>query len=303
MTYRCLALMCRFTANEIYVPHKKLSYQIMDFKSLRVGDVDPELNKTVTKPIVQADDFLVYLDENYDIQWHVREVDGPVKLGAVLNAVSAIELRSEFLRTEERLFVRIRSLAGEAVARAIDDKDETAAMAAIQMAEGILAKRNAELSRRWYYFAAQNFVLGLFVIAVFFWLTRSCLPWNVLIGKTAFNFIFCAVAGAIGAFISIILRSHNIQLDAMSGRLAHEMESRARILTGMVAAVAFGFATKLGWLSIFHGDANSITFLAVLGLVSGASERAVPNFLSRFDPAGTLHDDSGKAKGLLHAGS
>jgi hypothetical protein len=45
--------MCRFTANEIYVPHKKLSYQIMDFKSLRVGDVDPELNKTVTKPIVR----------------------------------------------------------------------------------------------------------------------------------------------------------------------------------------------------------------------------------------------------------
>ncbi|MCA8494014.1 hypothetical protein [Burkholderia arboris] len=266
----------------------------MEFKSLNVGDVDPELNKIVTKPIIQSDDFMVYLDENYDIQWHVSEVDGPVKFGSVLNAVAAIELRSEFLRSEEQLFLRIRSLAGEAVARAIDDKDEKSAMAALQMAEGILAKRNAELSRRWYYFAAQNLVLGLFAIAVFFWLTRSWLPWDMLIGRTAFNFIFCAVAGAVGALISIILRSHSIELDAMSGQLAHEMESRARILTGMVAAVAFGFATKLGWLSIFHGDANSITFLSVLGLVSGASERAVPNFLSRFDPAGTLHDDRAK---------
>ena len=268
----------------------------MDFESLRVGDTDIELNKLVKLIIVQHADFIVYLDENWDTQWHVREREGPIRFGKVLNAVSGIELRSDFLRDDEPMFVRVRSLAGEALARAIDDRDETAAMVVIQQAEAIILKRNTELSRRWYYLAAQNFVFGFVVFAVFAWVTRNWIPWDVIIGRTAFNFIFCAAAGAVGALISIILRSQSIELDAMSGKLAHEIESRARIVTGMVAAMVFGFATKLGWLSIFHGSPDSITFLVLLGLVCGASERAVPNFLSRFDPAGASHAEKQAVK-------
>jgi hypothetical protein len=272
----------------------------MDFESLKVGEVDPGLNKIIKKIVIQHRDFVVYLDEELDTQWHVRDdVDDPIRFGKVLNAVSSVELRSDFMRDEEQTFTRVRMLAGEAIARAIDDRDEKAAMSAIQHAEAIIAKRSAEFSRRWYYSAAQNFVAGLIVFAMFAWVSRNWIPWETLIGRTAFHFIFCAVAGAIGALISIVIRSHSIELDAMSGKLAHQIESRARIVTGMMAAVGFGLASKLGWISLFHGDPDSIAFLVLLGLVSGASERAVPNFLSRFDPAGThqksLEKSNGKA--------
>ncbi|MFM0031864.1 hypothetical protein PQR70_37210 [Paraburkholderia madseniana] len=269
----------------------------MDYESLRVGEIDPELNKVVTKMVIQHHDFVVYLDEELDTQWHVREVGDPVRFGKVLNAVADVELRSDFLRDDERTFTRVRLLAGEALARVIDDRDEDAGMNAIQHAEAIISKRNAELSRRWYYLAAQRLVLAFIAFAAFAWVTRNWLPWNTLLGRTTFQFIFCSVAGAVGALISIITRSHSIELDAMSGELAHQIESRARIVTGMVAASAFGLATKLGWLSIFHGNPDSLTFLVLLGLVCGASERAVPNFLSRFDPAGERPHGAGKHDG------
>jgi hypothetical protein len=262
----------------------------MDFETLKVNERDPDLNKVVKKIVIQHHDFIVYLDEELDTQWHVQdEVGDLVRFGKVLNAVASVELRSDFLRDDERTFTRIRLLAGEAIARAIDDRDEKAAMSAIQLAEAIIAKRSAELSRRWYYKAAQNLVVGLVLFAAVAWLSRDVIPWDALIGRAAFQFIFCAVAGAVGALVSITIRSHNIELDAMSGELAHRMESKARILTGMVAAVGFGLATKLGWISLFQGDPESISFLMLLGLVAGASERAVPNFLSRFDPASAQH--------------
>jgi hypothetical protein len=211
----------------------------MDFETLKVNELDPDLNKVVKIIVIQHRDFIVYLDGELDTQWHVREeVGDPVRFGKVLNAVSSVELRSDFLREDERTFMRIRQLAGEAIARAIDDRDEKTAMNAIQHAEAIIAKRSAELSRRWYYRAAQNLVVALVLFAAIAWLTRNVVPWDALIGRAAFEFIFCAVSGAVGALVSITIRSHSIELDAMSGQLAHRMESRARILTGMVAAIA-----------------------------------------------------------------
>jgi hypothetical protein len=87
----------------------------MDYESLRVGEIDPELNKVVTKMVIQHCDFVVYLDEELNTQWHVREREDPVHFGKVLNAVAAVELRSDFLRDDAQLFTCVRLLAGSII--------------------------------------------------------------------------------------------------------------------------------------------------------------------------------------------
>lgn len=272
----------------------------MAFSTLKAGEVDPELNKKIRRVIIQHDDFLVYLDEDLEAQWHVADTRDTPHFGKVLNAVADVALRSEFLRNEKNevaTFERIRLLTCEAIARVIDDMDESAAWYAIERANDVIAQKGAAFSRAWYYLPAQQFAAGLFAFALFVWVSRRVgFPWDSLVGRTALELLFCAVAGAVGALVSILTRVHHIKLDVMSGKAAHHIEACGRIFVGMTAATSFCLAMKTGWVSILHGDTHSVTFLALLGLICGASERLVPNFLSKFDPAGALSDISFQQK-------
>ena len=232
--------------------------------------------------IAQAHGFIVYITpEN-----HARVVAAvdqfPKGYGDIANLVVDLEAAPTHHLTAEQT-TALRVFGGHALVRCVDEHDFGAARAVIERGWRYYRERSAEVSRRWYLVASvQGFVaISISVLA-------GCV-WPELLknfGVHAPLLYFSFLAGGAGAFISIVFRLGSVCSDPSGGRSLHRYESFARLLVGCLTGLTFSLALLGGVAlrvvsSIDRPDQEiAFYFCIFVAVISGASERAIPDLVS-----------------------
>jgi hypothetical protein len=185
----------------------------------------------------------------------------------------------DFFRDDSLL--RIRGLLGEAIARIFDDQDENEAKVAIDEASKLIAVKNAEYSRRWYYGQTRRLASISLILAVLAWVEKEYLI--CVLGSVGFQLGFCSFFGAIGAYVFTAQRGSKIDLDAISGALIHRTEATARIAIGMVTSVLVALSIKSGLILSSISSSNSLKFMVIASILAGCSEKLIPNMVKNFE--------------------
>ena len=256
-----------------------------DIALLREGDVDAVLNKKVQELILASTTFIVYLDEDYYVEFRsIPDWHWPEGAGQILNEVASLEVLSSTQITSPYLKPFRRMLA-EAVARIFSESSTTSAADILRVARQYLSARAGERARTWYLTAAFAAAFLFVSIAITIWVARDSLGYST--HKHALEVAVFACLGALGALISVLSRSADLPIDAAAGKAAHYLEGVSRILLGVCGGFLVAVAIKanliLGVADAVDNEIRRLAVLASLSVASGASERLVPNLIRRFE--------------------
>lgn len=237
--------------------------------------------------ILETEDFIVIVDQDERVYWET--VDSYDAKGGhkdmrawndFLNRSAYVEITPcGHLNAATRL--DFKRLIAEATARALDnDFANTEKMLVDAIA--FVTKRNQETSRLWYLSASGTVTAIVLLFGAVFWLCRTDAIASM--DMAAFYVVISAVAGVVGAMLSIILRMGKAHLDCSSGRKLHYFEAVSRVAAGCISGAIMYLAIKAGVVGVAVLDApNSISGQLLLAFVAGASERWMPSIISKFD--------------------
>jgi hypothetical protein len=264
---------------------------ITNYSSYCEGDRDPTLNKRIHTLIDSTDDYIVYLDDDFFVEWSTTREYGetlPAGIGNVLNRSGHLETRS-ISQLRPLQVLPFRRLLAEAVARVVGDKDEAGAQQVLDRAEAYLSARGQE-NARWWYLQGSLSVAACNLAAVgILWLLKPIVTQHI--GVTAFEILLGALLGGPGALVSILNRSSAIGIDPSAGAFIHTVEGAARIVVGTVGALLVALAIKADvLLGLVKSLNHSLAALLALCMAAGASERLATNLIS------SVEDSVGKAK-------
>lgn len=251
------------------------------FPPLEVGQVDPVFKKTVAFIILDSARFYIFLDPEHEIFWMwnaPEELKSTV--GNILNRVAFLQSLARFAKEKDRK--HFHRLIAEGLARYLDYASEKQANEALDIAEKEIKELSLKISWRWYFNAAYLLTAISSITLLLLWCFRQ--ETRLLIGYKAFDVIFAALIGPIGALISVIARGDRITLDANAGILLHITEGLARIAVGMCGSGLVALAIKAGIIAggvAFKG--SPFATLLTFALVAGASERIVPSLIDRVE--------------------
>ncbi len=256
--------------------------------NLSEGDLDPGRKKQVRVLIQRRPDYIVYLDNDLYVQWKLpgRDVDSCTPHAhEILNEVGLLETLSVPLRNTTNL-MQVRRLLAEAVARIFSGgpESEKAARKLLLDARIYLNDRKAEMARIWMLSAAGVFALLAMLAMLVVWLNRVALEqWFT---PQIIETVYGAALGALGAFMSLLMRSARIQVAAGAGRTIHYVEALSRVAIGAVGAVLVVLAVRANLLlGIANSAGGDSSLLYLLCLVSGVSESLMPGLIAQVEAA------------------
>jgi hypothetical protein len=106
------------------------------------------------------------------------------------------------------------------------------------------------------------------------------------LGDSGFWLLLAAVAGTLGALLSVIGRTGKLEFDCSAGRALHYLEGASRIwagaLSGVIAGAAVGTEMILAPLS--RGDRSHAVML-LAALAAGTGERLATSIISTIGAA------------------
>ena len=182
----------------------------------------------------------------------------------------------------------VRRLLGEAVARTFSGgpESEQAARKLLLDARTYLNDRKAEMARIWMLSAAGLYALLALLTMLVVWLNRVALEqW---FNPQIIEAVYGAGLGALGAFMSLLMRSAKIQVAAGAGRTIHYVEALSRVAIGAVGAVLVALAVRANLvLGIANSAGGDSSLLYLLCLVSGVSESLMPGLIAQVEAAAT----------------
>ena len=258
-----------------------------NFSTLREGDKDPTLNKVVEWLIDCDDDYIVYLDEDYYVEWTMNDNSllGP-DTGPYLNMVGWLEaVDTSYLRLQQ--IKSYRRMIAEGVAR-LFQKDLQTAQNAFTLAEKWITARNTEVARRWYLMGAGSAALvsasAVLVLGFWFWGGALETPF----GKSVYDILMGTSMGGLGAWLSVIQRSRNAELDVAAGPMLHHLEGAFRIMVGKLGALLVALAIRAGLIV----QVKQLSAIMVMCMVAGASERLVPSFIEQVESRAVARDST-----------
>jgi hypothetical protein len=274
--------------NEIQnpVPSSGSGRQVESFDSYCEGDIDPTLNKRIQTLIDSDDAYIVYLDDQFFVEysWTASYGPTPAGFGEIANTVAHLETLSMIYIGPDQM-ESFRRMLGEAMARIVGDKDQEKARQSLEVAESFLTQRSLERARTWYLQASSIATALALLAAGVLWLRRNWIISNI--GPNAFEAMFGALFGALGSFMSIWIRSERIQMDAGAGKSIHQWEGSARIVVGAACALAIALGVQASVLFGFtKSTEHSLAYLLVICIAAGFSERLFLNLIGQVhDPA------------------
>jgi hypothetical protein len=237
--------------------------------------------------ILENEHFAVIVDNEDRVYWETsdahEEKGGHTDTQAwndFLNRSAYVEI-TPCSHLDESTRLDFKRLIAEATARALDNDFSNAEKMLVE-ADKFVSKRNQETSRFWYLSASGVVAAFLLIVGAICWLCRfNIIPFT---GFIAFFAIISAVAGALGALLSIILRMGKAHLDCSSGQQLHYLEASSRIIAGSISGVVMYLAIKAGVVGEAIFDApNSLSGQLLLAIIAGASERWMPSIISKFE--------------------
>ncbi len=187
----------------------------------------------------------------------------------------------------DRNRLTLATLRGEALALLLDADDPDLAHGMLDRAHEYYVAVSSEVSRivTLYSTLAGAVVCGLAAIALSVLGGGSDAPAETDASSLG---VWAALAatplGGVGAFASTAARLGKMKLDPTAGRRLIVAESVARILVGVIAALIFTLAIQSDFvLGALSETRASTALLLLVALLAGASERALPSIVRRFD--------------------
>jgi hypothetical protein len=236
--------------------------------------------------VFEADDFIVYLDSDLDVEWQTSEdfdksgPNDPTKHNQTLNLAASLEcVPNDHHRRNVRL--NFKRMVGEGVARSLDH-DYDSANKILEQARLYIADRNVETARLWQ--LSTGCILGVlsFIGGYTLWSFRHSLVYAW--GDAPFFLLLAGAAGCTGAVFSMIFRmGHNFPTSEAPRQL-HILEAASRVLAGFMSGVLTAGAIRVGLLLPILGEAGKMQIgMLVAAMCSGASERLVPSLIAKLE--------------------
>ncbi len=248
-----------------------------------------KLSEQIHYFIKSTDDFIVYLDEDLDVEWQVttageKKLDDAIlakasnRLGA-LNAIPCDGLDRERVKS-------FRKMLGEGIARALEGAADDANMM-FDKAEDFITARTTELARSWYMSAASKAAAVTFVLGPAIMMGLNQIFPDPFLPKAAVSL----ASGSLGALTSILARGANAVVSPSAGPKIHAQEGYARVLVGAVTAlfVALSIHARL-----LFPQVDSIPAIAIIGFSAGWTERFLSTLIEQVGVP--LLDSEGKPR-------
>lgn len=246
-----------------------------DSSKYRDGDIDHYLGHIIKSLIYKDGSNIVYLDENCDVQWSSYAVFNE-GIDNILDRACEIEQLTNKHLDKYQLETAHRYV-GEAIARAFTGRSSEATKF-LDRAESWVKIRNEELGRIWQ-LAGSFITFSIAILAGALLLVFSSQVKQIL-NVTTLDFLFGFIAGCIGAFLSLALRTGTLKLDSSAGRKLHMVEGGVRVIAGGLGAFFVAFAIRA---DLLLGAINSTSFqfplLISFCIAAGFSERFVPTLV------------------------
>jgi hypothetical protein len=244
-----------------------------------------------TTLVVSTKDYVLYIDTIHELQWETTPAYDRTSVkhtkfdvaqrNSILSDAAVLEatVRDDFALDVRR---ELYCLIGNAIACSFEF-DYVGAQKAIGNARHYLNERSKEISRFWYLSASFVTALIFIVVGCIAWIARTGV--EGLVGPTLMWVGFAAVAGAVGALLSVILRSGKLNFDSSAGKPLHYLEAASRISAGALSGILASLAVKADLLlsAFSHSKSNSVIML--VAFVAGSSERLATSIISKFESA------------------
>lgn len=250
--------------------------------------------------IFSCEEFIVFIDNQNDIDWKASDAyelkeaalpkEDRTKSNKIINLAASIEsIPSEDL--EEKVILNFKRQIGEALVRNFYF-DFISANHMLQLAKNYMIDRNSDKSRYLYLKASGLVTTIVFAVLALNWLLRIQI--RELLGDNAFILFLCFCIGALGAFLSIILRMGNTNLDYNASKKLHYMEGSMKVIAGMISALLIGLCIKAGiLLPVFNKVESTNIAMLIGGLIAGSSERLAPSIIKKVESS---KDNKNEAK-------
>jgi len=238
--------------------------------------------------VYSCKDFIVFIDNENDVDWETTdeyEIYLNKKLGHknmgqfnnIINRATLIEC-TPCDHLKSRILINFKRMIGDAIARNLD-LDYKNAEKILDGSVDYIRKRNIEESRRWILTSSGLTGILFGISGVILWLIRIYVIAEI--GQTAFNIFISLSAGSLGALLSVIMRTGNIELDCSAGKTLHYIEGIFRIISGMISALIVDLAIISGYfLGPLYKAGDGIVSLILFGFIAGWSERFAPSIIS-----------------------
>lgn len=232
--------------------------------------------------------YIVFIDQNDDVDWVTMpswDALGPkdsVQHLAVLNGGAVIETTPcDSLPATVKL--QFKRLIAEAYARSFQH-DYAAANGMLVSAREYVRVRSEEVARGWYLEASLATAAIALAVALVVWMLR---PWTIaLLGTNGLWLVLSMGSGALGALLSVIVRSGKLQVDCAAGRYLHRLEGGSRILAGVATGFLAALAVISGlFLSSFLKGGNLAPAILLASFAGGTTERFASSLIAHIAPA------------------
>ena len=231
---------------------------------------------------------IVFIDTDGDVDWETsRQYDASghknlAKHNAILNEAALLEATPcHGLAADTRL--HFKRLIGEAIARSFEH-DYSSATKMLETAGNYVLARSQETSRFWYLSASFVTTAPFILAGVVLWLCRDAV--DRVFGVGFLWLALSAVAGAMGALLSVIARTGKLKFDCSAGRELHYLEGASRICAGALSGivVALAIRTEMLLAPLARGE-KAHAVMMVAALAAGAGERLATSIISSIDAA------------------
>jgi len=233
-------------------------------------------------------EFLVYLDEELDLEWECDDTasafidTAPLKeqVHKIVNEVGALEPIPHNWPSDLKL--SSKRLLGEAVAIILRG-DTPGAERALAHATKFIKTKSKQVSRFWTLqsclFAGAVAAL-LAMLSVFF--RTALIRW---FGEMPFLLGLCFFVGCVGALLFVIMRlGKQPKVDSTAERHLHYIEGVARIAAGGIAGILVGGMVKLGLiLPVFTQAGMQSLSMCIAAMIAGASERMAAGIITKVE--------------------
>ena len=239
----------------------------------------PQVN-TLKYLVHSCKEHIVFIDTENDLDWVTideYEHKSPVKHNAIMNKAALLE-STPCTGMAEGVPLHFKRLIGEGMVRSFQH-DYVSASSMLVAAKSYIRARGEETSRFWYLSASFTATIPFLITGSMVWLWRD--PFSRTFGVTALWITLGAVAGAMGALLSVIARTGKLKFDCSSGRKLHYLEGTSRICAGALSGTVVGMfiISRLFLAPLAHGE-RMHSVMMVAAFAAGAVERLATSIIS-----------------------
>ncbi len=254
----------------------------LDYTTLKTGVVDPTLGKTIKEIIMVSNRFIVYMDENQNIQFSFNGFDGSLDdFGKIQIQVSYWENMCNELFSKKEAY-KFKNLLAEGYARILHEGNNKSAQNIIDLTKKRIQTFGREALRIDYSISALYSTILVIIALILLVLSKQTIL--SFVGSDVYNIILTGMFGGVGAFVSAMIRMRNYRAELLHGKKIHKLDGRLRIIYGVIAGslIAVGIKSNI-ILGVFNNEGANIFVMTFLGAMSGASEVFLPNIIKQVE--------------------